>query len=77
MIFNSYKYFSNRRCEYYPCHDVDTINCLFCFCPLYSYKNCGGDYTTTKDGLKDCSTCKLPHIPGNYDFIIRKIKEGR
>lgn len=33
-----YAYFSNRECEYFPCHkgaDPENFNCLFCYCPLY------------------------------------------
>lgn len=36
MCKNSYKFFENKECEYYPCHkDMESINCLFCYCPLY------------------------------------------
>ena len=27
--------FENRECKYYPCHETDNINCLFCYCPLF------------------------------------------
>ena len=39
---NSYRYFENRACKYYPCHEVenDEMNCLFCFCPLYEREHC-------------------------------------
>ncbi|MBQ3009245.1 MAG: metal-binding protein, partial [Oscillospiraceae bacterium] len=34
---NSFRFFENRDCEYYPCHKTDhPLNCLFCYCPLYS-----------------------------------------
>ena len=29
---NDFKYFSNKECQYYPCHenaDPDSFNCLF------------------------------------------------
>ena len=34
-----YSFFSNRECEYFPCHkgaDPENFNCLFCYCPLYA-----------------------------------------
>lgn len=87
MIFNSYKHFSNTECEYYPCHDLYghdnmtgkmiILNCLFCFCPLYHKEDCGGNYTTSVSGIRDCSNCCLPHDYRNYGFVIKKIKEGR
>ena len=35
---NSYKYFKNTDCKYFPCHKglSDDFNCLFCYCPMYS-----------------------------------------
>ena len=39
-----YKFFSHKQCEYYPCHQLDEINCLFCYCPLYILKDCKGHY---------------------------------
>ena len=71
MKKNSHKYFCNRECEYYPCHDLDNINCIFCFCPLYSYNDCEGRYTIV-NGKKDCSKCILPHT--DYDHIINILK---
>lgn len=69
-----YRFFENKECEYYPCHRLERINCLFCFCPLYPFDDCGGHYTRTKRGLKDCSDCALPHGPGGYDAIIERLK---
>lgn len=69
----SYKFFQNKECEWYPCHNNVNINCLFCFCPLYYIKDCGGNFIILDNGLKDCSNCLLPH--NNYDYIINKIKE--
>jgi len=67
---HSKRWFSNKACEYYPCHDMDSMNCLFCFCPLYHY-DCKGDFTLTSDGIKDCSGCKIPHVEKGYDYIIK------
>lgn len=36
---DSYRYFENRACQYYPCHKgIEELNCLFCYCPLYTLK---------------------------------------
>lgn len=71
----SYKFFTNKECEYYPCHNIEKMNCLFCFCPLY-FLECEGDYKVLKNGLKDCSKCIMPHSENGYDYIIKKIKEN-
>lgn len=67
------RFFSNTSCEYYPCHDFDRINCLFCFCPLYGL-DCGGDFSVNANGFKDCSACTLPHEKDGYDYVISKLK---
>jgi len=73
---NSYKYFSNFNCCYYPCHsNIDDLNCVFCFCPLFNYEDCGGNYTLLKNIIKDCSQCSLPHKADNYIYIIDFLKE--
>jgi Zn-finger protein len=71
-----YKFFTNKKCEYYPCHDLDEINCLFCFCPLYHKKDCGGNCSYIKD-VKDCSQCTKPHQKENYDLIIQELEKTR
>lgn len=74
---DKYKYFQNKECPFFPCHKnipIEQFNCLFCFCPLYSLKErCGGNYRYLKDGTKDCSQCLLPHVKGNYNYIIKKL----
>lgn len=73
---NSYKYFSNKSCQYYPCHNTknpDEFNCLFCYCPLYRTEDCGGNYTILQNGIKDCSNCMIPHSANGYDYIISKL----
>ncbi len=73
----SYKFFQNTSCEFFPCHNItkkDNFNCLFCYCPLYGLKDkCGGNFTYTENGIKDCSECNFPHIKENYDEIIKKL----
>jgi len=73
------RFFQNTQCESFPCHRVDNtegFNCLFCYCPLYaSGEGCNGNYTFTKDGIKDCSGCTVPHESNNYEEIVEKIKK--
>lgn len=68
----SYNFFENKKCEYYPCHEINEINCLFCYCPLYGKANCGGDFKIVK-GKKDCSGCIKPHIKENYELIKKEL----
>ena len=74
---NSYRYFENRDCQYYPCHEgMGEINCLFCYCPLYALGDkCGGSFTYLENGIKDCSRCLIPHRPENYDKIMEKMPQ--
>lgn len=70
---NHYKFFENNKCEFYPCHKgLEKINCLFCFCPLYTFNNCGGNFKMI-NGIKDCSDCLIPHTEKGYDYIISKL----
>lgn len=70
---NCYSFFSNKECEYFPCHktdDKDNFNCIFCYCPLYALgENCGGNFKYTDSGIKDCSNCIVPHSEKGYDYI--------
>ena len=71
---NDSGYFENRDCRYYPCHHAEHINCLFCYCPLYPYADCPGEYTMiSKEGgeIKNCTDCMFPHEKENYGAIIR------
>ena len=74
-----YAYFCNRECEMFPCHPgipEEEFNCLFCYCPLYALGDkCGGNFTYTKGGIKDCSACLFPHRRASYDAIIRRYPE--
>jgi len=71
---NSYRFFENKECEYYPCHNsVENMNCLFCYCPLYSLEHCPGTYKLIESKgkmIKECSGCTFPHEAENYDVII-------
>lgn len=75
---NSYKFFQNKECEWFPCHSTsckEDFSCLMCFCPLYTYKDCGGNCQILENGIKDCSNCTIPHF--NYDYIIQKLTENK
>jgi Zn-finger protein len=67
------RHFENTNCEYYPCHAILSVNCLFCFCPLYHLEDCGGNWKLTDKGVKDCGECVLPHVEGGYDFVIKRL----
>ena len=73
----SYQFFQNKECEYFPCHkgaDSEKFNCLFCYCPLYALGDkCGGAFTYTEKGIKDCSACLKPHRLESYDAILEKM----
>ncbi len=75
----AYQFFQNRECEFFPCHggaEEKDFNCLFCYCPLYALgEKCGGRYSYTPQGIKDCSGCLKPHIRGNYRLILSQIPQ--
>lgn len=78
---NSSRFMKNIDCEYYPCHKgINDINCMFCYCPFYSWKNCPGknEYKDRADGsrIKVCTNCTFPHNPDNYDKVIELLKQG-
>lgn len=74
-----YAFFNHKDCEYFPCHkttDPENFNCLFCYCPLYALGDrCGGNFRYTKEGIKDCSKCGLPHKRDNFGYITGKYNE--
>jgi Zn-finger protein len=74
---NSFRYFRNTDCKYFPCHKVnpDEFNCLFCFCPVYFAICPGTPEYIEKDGTvyKNCADCEYPHIPENYDAVVECI----
>ena len=74
------KFFTNRNCEYFPCHsgiDESEFNCLFCYCPLYLLgENCGGGFVITEKGVKDCTACTFPHRKSNCEAMQERIKKA-
>ena len=76
---NSYRYFENRECQYYPCHEMEHVNCLFCYCPLNHMEHCLGtpEYIEVKgEIIKDCSKCTFPHEAKNYDAMMDILSKG-
>jgi len=71
------RFFQNKECLYFPCHkgtEDSEFNCLFCYCPLYALGDtCGGSFTYTDSGIKDCSNCIKPHLRENYDKILERL----
>ena len=79
---NSYRYFCNTACKYFPCHEGmegKDFNCLFCYCPMNSLEKCLGTpkFVKTKEGkiIKDCTGCSYPHVPEHYDAIMEFLKK--
>lgn len=74
-----FKHVQNTACEYFPCHKDcgqeggATFNCLFCYCPLYFLKDCGGN-PGWRGLVKDCTGCTLPHAPGGYEKVMARLK---
>ena len=72
---HSYRFFENKECKYFPCHEgLEDFNCLSCYCPLYTKEHCPGNpqYIEAEDKkIKDCSKCSFPHKPENYDKILQ------
>lgn len=73
----NYDFFQHRECEYFPCHpgaDPESFSCLFCYCPLYALGDkCGGKFTYTEGGYKDCTNCHRPHRRENYESIQKQM----
>ncbi len=70
----SSRFFENKACEYYPCHEgEEVINCLFCYCPFYWEEDCPGNpvFKEKEDGrkIKSCAGCAYPHKPAHYEEI--------
>jgi Zn-finger protein len=75
-----FSFMSNTACEYFPCHENENtseFNCIFCFCPLYCYEDCGGSFSYTVDKHKDCSACTIPHGEGSYEIITERLRSKK
>ncbi len=73
------KFFQNSKCEYFPCHKTNNgecFNCLFCYCPLYHLGDkCGGNFSYTPNGVKDCSDCTIVHSEKGYEFVLKQLNQ--
>ena len=66
-----------------PCHNIENLNCLFCFCPNYdlSFKEGKCKINSPKrkyienhlGRILDCSDCDFPHKIDNVKSILLKI----
>jgi Zn-finger protein len=67
----------NTACPYFPCHegvDEEAFNCLFCYCPLFALgERCGGDFTYTDAGIKDCSRCTRMHEGSTGAAVVKEL----
>ena len=77
---NSFRYFENRECQYYPCHTgMEEMNCLFCYCPLYFLPECPGhrEYVESHGRrILSCMDCDYPHRAENYSEMMRLLREA-
>jgi len=77
MAKGGYDFSQNKDCPYFPCHegmDEEQFSCLFCYCPLYALGDkCGGNFTYTQQGIKDCTNCLVPHRRENYLKVLSKM----
>lgn len=65
---NSYKFFENLGCKYYPCHSgikKGEFNCLYCFCPIF--------VVCKRHSKSGCEFCKVPHDKGSYKFMMLEL----
>jgi len=67
-----FKHFEHRECEFFPCHQKEPINCLFCYCPL-AWLKCPGKYTIIESPVgvkrKDCSECTVTHGKKGWEVV--------
>lgn len=71
-----YAFTQNKECEFFPCHKTEKpedFNCLFCYCPLYALgPDCGGTFSYTAAGVKDCSRCTRLHRGEAGASVVKK-----
>ena len=68
-------FLQHTECDYFPCHEgipKERFNCMLCYCPLYTLgEDCGGNYTYTSKGAKNCKACNIPHDRDNGVRLVR------
>lgn len=78
MRENDFNYFQNVDCRFFPCHDTvpkADFNCLFCYCPLYHYADCGGTYRISEHNVKDCSKCTRNHDKDSWKYVVGRLRQ--
>ena len=60
---------SNKKCKYFPCHDIKNQDCDQCYCDVYPCKDKKLG-TFLENGYWDCSDCTKFHQP-------KKVKSAR
>lgn len=65
------------------CHDIDELNCFFCYCPNYDrtvkeglckIDSPDGKYIDTSNGkILDCSDCTFPHTRENAIKLLENL----
>jgi Zn-finger protein len=75
-----------------PCHDLEDLNCFFCYCPYYKVESpeggckLGNPYSKGKwyydeslptGRIWDCSDCPWPHEEENVRQVLSKLFNGR
>lgn len=77
LLMDSFKFFQNKGCRFFPCHkgaSAENFNCMFCYCPLYALgRDCGGNFTVLENGVKSCENCLVPHGPDSWDRLMERI----
>jgi precorrin-3B C17-methyltransferase len=67
-----------KSCKKYPCHQLENMQCDFCYCPLYPCydSRVGGKMIRNSEGKEewDCSDCEIFHKKGNVSLIIEIMK---
>lgn len=57
------------------CCELESINCIFCYCPLYD-TDCKGNFKFIESKgktIKDCSDCTRPHTREFAKQLLRGI----
>ena len=65
-----------NQCKFYPCHNLQNMQCEMCFCPIYNDNNCEGNFIILPNGIKDCSNCIIPHTKAGYESILNKLHKN-
>ena len=64
-----------RTVNTFPAIKQMTPKILTAFSAYALGDQCGGNFHYTKEGIKDCSKCGLPHKRDNFGYITGKYNE--